>query len=366
MRTYLGVDIGGTKTAVVLGNERAETIRKIAFETDHVGGPEAVLEGIKGAVDELVGAAVGTGLVPSGCSSDVTSHVPTGAEAARCVPAVAAVGVSCGGPLDSAAGVVLGPPNLPGWDEVPVVEILSRHTGLPVRLENDANAGALAEWRFGAGRGSRTKLASCARRNLVFITAGTGLGCGLIVDGRLYSGTNDMAGEAGHIRLAPYGPRGYGKFGSFEGFCSGGGIARLGLQMLDEAARRGERSLLFRARLEGPLTTQAIAEAAQEGDELAHAILRRAGQRLGEGLAVLIDVLNPEVIVLGSLAVRLGELYLGPAREVIAREALQRSAEVCRIVPAELGERAGEVAALCVAMEADAECGARCPGPAGI
>ncbi len=312
----IGVDIGGTKTACILGDAEGNTVDKISFATDHRGGPAAVLKRVCAEVTKL----------------------QEGRQ-------VQAVGVSCGGPLDSAAGVVLGPPNLPGWDSVPVVRVLAEACGLPTRLENDANAGALAEWRFGAGRGCR---------NMIFITAGTGLGCGLIVDGRLYGGTNDMAGEAWHIRLAPLGPRGYGKSGSFEGFCSGGGIGRLAGMMLRDADRRGRQSCLFAPWLEEPLTAKAVAEAAHAGDALACEILHCAGSRLGEGLSVLIDVLNPEVIVLGSLAVRLGERYLGPAREVIGREALVRSAAVCRVVPAELGERAGEVAALCVALEAAA------------
>ena len=317
MGTYLGIDIGGTKTAVFLGNERAETLARIEFATDHVGGPETVLGDIERAAHRV-------------CEQlGVTFDDLQG------------VGISCGGPLDSATGVVLGPPNLPGWAEVPVVERVAAFTGLPTFLENDANAGAVAEWRFGGGRGCR---------NVVFITAGTGLGCGLVLDGRLYSGTNDMAGEAGHVRLAPYGPEGYGKFGSFEGFCSGAGIAKLAARDLDAAARTGRRSSLFAVRSERELTTRDVAEAALAGDELAADVLRAAGEYLGRGLAILIDLLNPEVIVLGSLAVRLGERYLGPAREVIAREALSRAAQVCRIAPAELGERIGDVAALCVAM----------------
>ena len=317
MPLYLGLDIGGTKTAVLLGNEQAETLARVEFPTDRVGGPEAVLADIEHAAHEVC-AQLGVGF------GDLQ-----------------AVGISCGGPLDSATGVVLGPPNLPGWDEVPVVARVAAFTGLPTFLENDANAGAVAEWRFGGGRGCR---------NVVFITAGTGLGCGLVLDGRLYSGTNDMAGEAGHVRLAPYGPEGYGKFGSFEGFCSGAGIAKLAMHELDLAARTGTRSSLFAMRADRELTTRDVAEAALGGDKLAADVLQAAGEYLGRGLAILIDLLNPEVIVLGSLAVRLGERYLGPAREVIAREALSRAAQVCRIAPAELGERIGDVAALCVAM----------------
>ena len=314
---YLGIDIGGTKTAVLLGDEQADTLARIEFATDHAGGPEAVLERVVEAAREVcdgAGAALGD---------------------------LAGAGISCGGPLDSARGVVLGPPNLPGWDDVPVVDYIARATGLPAFLENDANAGAVAEWQFGAGRGCR---------NVVFITAGTGLGCGLVLDGRLYSGTNDMAGEAGHVRLDDYGPQGYGKFGSLEGFCSGAGIAKLAARELSEATRRGGRSALYAKWTSGEVTTKDVAEAALQGDKLACEVMRKAGEYLGQGLSILIDILNPEVIVLGSLAVRLGELYLGPAREVIAREALPRAAAVCRIVPAQLGERIGDVAALCVAM----------------
>jgi len=320
-RYYLGVDIGGTTTAVVLGDETASSLERVAFQTDHAKGPETVIGQIVQAAQRL--------------AADTT---------------VETIGISCGGPLDSARGIVLGPPNLPGWDEVPVVDRLQAAMGLPTFLENDANAGALAEWRYGAGRGCR---------NVIFITAGTGLGCGLILDGRLYSGTNDMAGEAGHIRLAPTGPQGYGKQGSLEGFCSGAGIGRLAELRIQQA--HGEASILAEWTRGRAVTARHVAQAARDGDTLARSVLRHAGERLGEGLAILIDILNPELIVVGSLAVRLGELYLGPAREVVAREALSRSSRVCRIVPAQLGERIGDVAALCVAMRVGRSAGVTGP-----
>ncbi len=255
---------------------------------------------------------------------------------------VEAVGISCGGPLDSRAGLVLGPPNLPGWDDVPVVAELSRAAGRPAYLQNDANAGALAEWKFGAGRGTQ---------NMIFITAGTGFGAGLILDGRLYSGTNDMAGEIGHVRLERYGPFAYGKTGSVDGLCGGAGIAQVARERMDLAARRGEHSLLFMHR--GDITARVVAEAAAEGDELAARVLQQAGEYWGQALAILVDVLNPQRIVTGSLAVRMGERILGPAVEAMRREALALSAGVCEVVPAELGERLGDVAALCVAMQSE-------------
>ena len=134
-----------------------------------------------------------------------------------------AIGITCGGPLDSKKGLIMSPPNLPKWDKIPITKIIEDNFNVPVFLQNDANACALAEWRFGAGKGTN---------NMIFLTFGTGLGAGLILDGRLYAGTNNLAGEIGHIRLAKDGPLGYDKKGSFEGFCSGAGIARLAKKIL--------------------------------------------------------------------------------------------------------------------------------------
>ena len=131
---------------------------------------------------------------------------------------LSAAGISCGGPLDIEKGLILSPPNLPGWDKVPIVKYFQNRLGVKTSLLNDANACALAEWRYGAGKGCR---------NMIFLTFGTGIGAGLILNGRLYSGASGMAGEIGHIRMEKTGPLGYGKKGSLEGFCSGGGIAML-------------------------------------------------------------------------------------------------------------------------------------------
>ena len=193
-RLLIGVDIGGTKCAVTLGIPQGDGILikdKLRFPTTDVYG---TIRDIKSGVSEVIGRN-GLG-----------------------VDAIKAIGISCGGPLDSKTGVIMSPPNLPGWDNIPIVDILSEEFGAPAAVHNDANACALAEWRFGAGKGTR---------NMVFMTFGTGLGAGLIIDGKLYTGSNDNAGELGHIRLEEYGPVGYGKSGSFEGFCSGSGIEQL-------------------------------------------------------------------------------------------------------------------------------------------
>ncbi len=306
----LGFDIGGTKTALCVGAPDGQVVARRQFGT---GPPEPTMQQAVQIARELID------------------------EANYRWEQLAAAGISCGGPLNSDEGVVLSPPNLPGWDDVPVVQIIREATGLPTRLENDANAGALAEWRFGAGRGYRS---------LIFLTAGTGMGAGLILDGRLYRGRQDLAGEVGHIRLADDGPVGYGKAGSFEGFCSGGGIAELARSVLAEPH---PPSALDRVAPDA-LTTRDVAQAADESDPLACQIIETSGRMLGQGLAILIDCLNPELIIVGSLGLRLGSRWLDPAMAVVRAEALMPAWQGCRVVPAGLGESIGDLAALAVAL----------------
>ena len=207
--------------------------------------------------------------------------------------------------------------------------------------QNDANAGALAEWEFGAGRG-------CG--NMIFITFGTGCGAGLILDGRLYSGTNDNAGECGHIRLTDFGPVGYGKAGSMEGYCSGGGIAQLGQTYLYELVQQGVKSELcdlYRSGTE--ITAKLLAEYARKGDETAKRVFRVSAEMLGRSLSVLIDILNPERIIIGGVFARCTDLLLEGCENIIRQEALSPAASVCRVLPAGLGEQIGDYAALAVA-----------------
>lgn len=169
-------------------------------------------------------------------------------------------------------------------------------------------------------------------RNMVFLTFGTGMGAGLILDGRLYTGACDMAGEVGHMRLEPDGPEGYGKRGSFEGFCSGGGLRQLA-----------------RMELGRDLSAKDLAELADAEDAGARRVLERSAAMLGRGLSVLIDILNPERIVIGSVYARAERWFRAAALDVIRAEALELSRGCCEIVPAELGDRIGDVAALTIA-----------------
>lgn len=304
---FVGVDIGGTKTAVVAGGGAGGARWRVELPTVGPEGPRDPRE--------LLGAVM--------------------AEVRRREPRVTAIGVSCGGPLHEASGIVLCPPNLPAWRDVPVTRLLGEGLGAPAFLENDANACALAEAREGAGQGADS---------VVFLTFGTGLGAGIVLGGRLWRGANGMAGELGHWRLTDEGPVGYGKAGSFEGWCSGGGMAQ------QIASRRLELEQSGALRNQSPWTTltdvKGLGAAANSGDPDARALLERTGERLGSGLALVVDLLNPEVIVLGSIFVRL-ERWIRPALEAsLGREALGRSLEVCRVVPAVLGEELGDRAAL--------------------
>lgn len=245
-------------------------------------------------------------------------------------------GISCGGPLDAGRGVILSPPNLPGWDRIAICDELTARFGGRAFLMNDANACALAEWQSGAGRGCRS---------MIFLTMGTGMGSGLILDGRLYAGATGDAGEVGHLRLAPDGPIGFGKAGSFEGFCSGGGIAQLARARV--AAHSGESRLKKSPPHE--LTAHAVALAAGQGDDMALALWAEVGARLGEALALLVDVLNPERVVIGSIYARC-ERFIAPAMQAaLRREALGPSVAACRIVPAALGDAIGSHAAIAIA-----------------
>ncbi len=318
----IGFDIGGTKCATILGETDASgqvnIVEKIVFPTKK--GPEASLTAIYSSTEELLHK---NGLQPS---------------------QIAGIGISCGGPLDSRNGIILSPPNLPGWDNVPIVEMTEKRLGIKAFVQNDANACAMAEWKYGAGKGYD---------NVVFFTFGTGMGAGLILDGRLYSGTCDLAGEVGHLRLSGHGPVGFGKEGSFEGWCSGGGIAQVGQMMARQRIQMGAKTAYCSSLDELPaVTAKSIAEAAYAGDETAREVYRMVARYLGRGLALIIDVLNPEVIILGSIFGRSRDLIEPYMLEVVHREAIGFSAAKCRIVPAGLGEHIGDMAALVLAVEA--------------
>ena len=252
------------------------------------------------------------------------------------------IGVAVGGPLDSAAGVVYSPPNLPGWDGVGVKAFLEGEFGLPTYVENDANAGALAERAFGAAR-------DCD--NVVYLTLGTGIGGGIIVEGKLFRGTTDDAGELGHATIVPDGPECLcGKRGCLEALVAGPAIGARARRMAD--ADPGSIMNVLASHELGGITSQTALEAARQGDKSALEVWRETGYYLGIGIGNLVQTLNPEIVVLGTIAVHARDVLMDHVKASAKQHAWPRAWEAVRIAPAKLGTQVGDLAALCCALNA--------------
>ena len=314
---YIGYDIGGTKCASIIAD---------------VEGDE---------VNFLSRTEIPTEKQPSNIILDKLYSI-TQEKLKELNVTPKAIGVSCGGPLNSKAGIILCPPNLPGWVNVPITKILEEQYHIPAYLQNDAKACAIAEWKWGAGKGTH---------NMIFCTMGTGFGAGMILNDKIYTGTNDMAGEAGHLRLAEDGPIGFGKAGSFEGFCSGGGIAQLAkrkaITLLDT---KTPTKLCSNYEELSTITTKKVCMLANEGDKDALEIINLSAEKLGQGLSILVDIINPEAIVIGSIFARNVDLFLPTVERVIKEECIPYSADVVKILPAKLGEKIGDYATIVVAL----------------
>ena len=308
--SILGIDIGGTKIGLCIGDATGRLQKRQRLVTAELDGPEAACDAMAAGL-----AALGADACPE-----------------------AEVGVAAPGPLSSRTGRFLNPPNMPGWHDFPIRDALESRLCRKVHLMNDANAAAHAEWRFGAGRGVDT---------MVFLTMSTGMGAGLIVGGRLHEGADDMAGEVGHLRLAADGPVGFGRRGSLEGFCSGPGIRQLAVTKLIQARHDERPSLLFDIGRDFRLVDMPeIGAAARSGDLVALDVFREVGERLGGFLAWVADLLNPDLVVVGTIGRIYADLILPAARRVLDAEAHPRAAERCRLVPAALGEETGDLSAL--------------------
>jgi glucokinase len=254
---------------------------------------------------------------------------------------VLAIGVGAAGMVDAADGVLRFAPNL-AWRELPIAARMREALGLPCQLDNDANLAAYGEYRFGAGRGFR---------HMLLVAVGTGIGGGIISDGRLFRGANGFAAEIGHFVVEPGGPLcGCGNRGCWEQVAAGRAIDRLGR----EAAREHERSIL-RLLAEGDpekVTGALVTEAARQGDEPALRVLSEVGRRLGEGIGGLVNILDPQIVVVGGGAILAGDLLLDPARAAFL-DAVQAPEHRPRvpIVAAQLGNDAGAVGAAVLALE---------------
>lgn len=308
---YLGIDLGGTKILTALVDDQGRVLDRERMPTP-AGGPESVVAAIVDSVRTVIGRA-GIALA-----------------------AVGGLGVGAPGPMDPATGVVFEPPNLPGWRDVPLAEMLASHLGLLVFVENDANAAALGERWAGAGVGVD---------DLVYITISTGIGGGLILGGRLYHGVSGTAGEIGHMVIEPGGPRcNCGRVGCLEALASGPAIARDARAAVQSGAPTTLSQLPGEA-----LTAEAVARAAWDGDPVARQIYARAAAALGVGVTNLVNLLNPAMVIIGGGVARAGELIFAPVRRIVREEAFERPGSAVQIVPAALGDDVGAIGAAAVA-----------------
>jgi glucokinase len=300
---YLGLNVGGTTCSVIIGDGSGAALRRLQWPSNAHRGPEAMI----------------ADLVRHGRDLVRQTQVP-----------VQGAGVAIGGPLDAERGIVLSPPHLPGWDRIALRDRLSRELGLPVRVEHDAAACALAEYRWGAGQ---------AARRLAYLTCGTGFGAGLVFDGVAYYGAHGRNVEIGHVRYRPDGPQAFGYRGSFEGYAS---ASALGLLAAWRYPRRFGNT---------PASSPQIALLAGQGDPDAAEVLELNVQAVADGCAMLADILSLDLILLGSLAGYLGEEWVARVRLAFATRACADIVEFCRILPAGLGGNLQDLSALAAAID---------------
>ncbi|MHB8157167.1 MAG: ROK family protein [Desulfocucumaceae bacterium] len=314
-KCVVGVDLGGTKIYTALADSRGRILAEVKAPTCAAEGPEAVIKRIVETVGRVRGFA------------------PTA------VPI--ALGIGSPGPLDRAAGVVYSSPNLPGWTDMPLRDSLEEATGIRVLLDNDANLGALGEYYYGAGQGAR---------NMVYVTVSTGIGGGLILDGHIYRGAGGGAGEIGHTVLVPGGPLcACGRSGCLEALSSGTAIADRARELV--AAGRGKAILREAGGSPGDITSISVARAAWANDPEAKEIIAAAGLYLGMGMASLINILNPERLVLGGGALEAGRLFWDSMISELSARALGPALRDVQVIKSGLGGKAGLMGAVALALE---------------
>jgi glucokinase len=317
LKKWIAVDLGGTRFRVAVGTARGDLKWRVARPTEVTRGPDAVLEDIYGAIDDALAAAGG----PS---------------------AVSGIGVAAPGPLDTWQGVILSPPNMPGWTCVPLKELLEGRFGLPVLVGNDANVATVGEHRFGAGRGFD---------DLVYLTVSTGIGGGVIAGGRLLLGARGFAAELGHMTIDMNGERcNCGNVGCLEALASGTAIAR----HAREAVAAGAPTSLGELTADD-ITSLSVTEAAYGGDQVAVDLLAAAGRALGVGVVNVAHLFNPSRVILGGgVSMNAGPIFWDAMLKVVQARTMMPALQSLEIVPAELGDDAGLVGCIALSTEAQA------------
>lgn len=309
MRHVLAIDIGGTKLAAGVVGEDGTQLSKGRAPTEVEKGPHAAVERLIVLCRDVIAQAQ--------------------------VPRVELAGIGCGGPLDPRTGVTLTPPNLPGWEDFPLVALVERGLGVKAYLDNDANAAVLGEHRFGAGRGFA---------HLVYVTLSTGIGGGVILDGRLYQGSNGNAAELGHLQVnydgwaCPCGGR-----GCLEAFASGTNIAR-------RARESASPALIAMAGSREGITTEHVVAAVRENDAAAVRVWEETLEVLSAGVASMINAFNPQRVIIGGGVAAAGPLLFEPLSRLALARAMKPLAKGVDLVPAELGDQVGVMGAAAVAL----------------
>jgi glucokinase len=309
----LAIDIGGTKLAAGIVDPEGRILARGEVPTQAAEGLEPVLGRIVGLGRDLLSS-------------------PAAAKAG-----VERIGVGCAGPVDLQAGLVFNPPNLPGWIRVPLVERIQQALGLPTVLENDANAAALGEYRYGAGMGARS---------IVYMTVSTGIGGGIVLDGKVWHGLKDAAGEVGHMTVCPDGPVcGCGNRGCLEAMASGPNIARRAQEAIVAGRATGLSQMIHP-------TSADVVRLAKEGDAVAHEVWANAVRYLGIGVAAVITILAPERVIIGGGVSRAGDFLFEPLRAEVRRRVKLVPVESVPILPATLGPDVGILGAAAIALDA--------------
>ena len=317
----LAIDLGGTKILTAIISSEGQVMAREYGLTLADEGPEAVINRILSAIDRLL----------SQRSINLSQ--------------LDSISIAAAGAIDFDKGLITSSPHLPGWHDVPLRDIVKEKYKVNTFLINEAHAAALGEHYFGAGQGVN---------NLILLTVGTGIGGGIIINGRLYSGVSGSAGEVGHITIDVNGPRcSCGNTGCLEALVSGTAVAKEAIRCI----RQGERSSLTEivgGKIEN-ITAEKVALAAQGGDSLALEVILKAATYLGVGIANLVNIFNPEIIIIGGGMAKMGDLLLNPARQVVRERAFQLSAQAVQIVPAQLGDDAGVLGAAVFAFQQEVD-----------
>jgi len=313
----LAIDVGGTKIRIAIISGKGKIIAKEQRLTLADEGLEAVTGRIISGIDRLLRLK---NLAPSQLHS---------------------IGIAAAGAIDSEKGLVTSSPNLPGWCDVPLRDIVKSKYGVDTFLINDASAAALGEHEFGAGRGVN---------NLIYLTVGTGIGGGIIIDGKLYLGPSGSAGEIGHMTIDVNGQRcSCGNTGCLETLASGTAMAKEAIKRI----KQGEKSSLTEivgGKIEN-ITADTVEVAARGGDSLASEVISEAATYLGVGMVNLVNIFNPEMIIVGGGVAKMGDLLLNPVRQVVQERAFQLPAQAVRIVQAQLGDDSGLLGAAAFAFQ---------------